>query len=122
MKELIEDKIYITLAQKYDELLLDYVLLSFDEEYWGIESHKKAVIEAISILNARERVGNSFLHPQFLVDEEKMCCMKYSTEDFFCDNNSSWETSENIRDVYKRQGIGNRDGETGIGNRCRERG
>lgn len=32
MKERNEDKIYTTLAQKYDELLLDYVLLSFDEE------------------------------------------------------------------------------------------
>lgn len=97
MKELLEDKIYTTLAQKYDELLLDYVLLSFDEDYCGTESHKKAVIEAISILNTRERVGNSLLHPQFFVDEEKMRCINYSTEDFFCDNNSSWITSENIR-------------------------
>lgn len=87
MKELIEDKIYTTLAQKYDELLLDYVLLSFDEEYCGIESHKKAVIESISILNARERVGNNLIRPRFFVKEERMHCMKYSTEDFFCDGN-----------------------------------
>lgn len=97
MKELNEDKIYTTLAQKYDELLLDYVLLSFDEEYCGIESHKKAVIESISILNARERVGNNMNHPQFFVNEERMYCMKYSAENFFCDSNNSWEISGNSR-------------------------
>ena len=32
MRELVEDKIYEILNNKYDELLLDYVLLSFDEE------------------------------------------------------------------------------------------
>lgn len=88
MKELIEDKIYTTLAQKYDELLLDYVLLSFDEEYCGMESHKRAVIKSISILNARERVGNNLVHPPLFVNEERMCCMKYSAEDFFCDSNT----------------------------------
>ena len=29
MRELVEDKIYEILNNKYDELLLDYVLLSF---------------------------------------------------------------------------------------------
>ena len=38
MRELVEDKIYEILAKTYDELLLDYVLLSFDEEYHGVES------------------------------------------------------------------------------------
>ncbi len=93
MKEIIDDSIYTTLAKKYDELLLDYVLLSFDEEYLGKDSHKKAVIEAISILNKRVRVGNNLNHPQFYIDEDKMLCTKYDIEDFFCDSNSSWENS-----------------------------
>lgn len=95
MKELIEDSIYTTLAKKYDELLLDYVLLSFDEEYCDIESHKKAVVAAISVLNTRVRVGNSLNHPQFYVDEDKMCCTKYSIEDFFYDGNGSQNKSGN---------------------------
>lgn len=95
MKELIEDSIYVMLAKKYDELLLDYVLLSFDEEYCGPEAHKKAVIEAISVLNTRVRVGNGVKHPHFYVDDDKMRCTKYSIEAFFCDSNSSWETSGN---------------------------
>ncbi|MBR5805391.1 MAG: hypothetical protein IKY30_01300 [Oscillospiraceae bacterium] len=97
MKELVEDNIYTTLAEKYDELLLDYVLISFDEEYCGKESHKRAVIEAISALNIRVRVGNSLNHPQFYVDEDKMYCTKCDIEDFFYDGNSSWETSGNTR-------------------------
>ncbi len=97
MKELIDDSIYVTLTKRYDELLLDYILLSFDEEYCGKESHKKAVIEAISVLNTRVRVGNSLKHPRFYVEEDKMCCTKYSIEDFFYDGNSSWEVSGNIK-------------------------
>ena len=31
MKELVGDKFYTTLSEKYNELLLDYVLLSWDE-------------------------------------------------------------------------------------------
>lgn len=98
MKELIEDSIYVTLAKKYNELLLDYVLLYFDGKYCGQDSHKEAVIEAISVLNTRLRVGNNFKHHHFYVDDNKMCCTKYSIEDFFSDDNSSWEeTSENTR-------------------------
>ena len=97
MRELIEDNIYKLLAEKYDELLLDYVLLSCDEEYHGEESHKKAVMEAIAVFNTRGRVGNSLKHPHFYVDEGKMCCKEYRVEDFFCDVNSSWKISGNTR-------------------------
>lgn len=93
MRELVEDDFYIMLAEKYDELLLDYVLLSFDEDYCGVQSHQNAVIEAISILNTRRRVGNSFEHPQFYVNKEKMHCNRYKIEHFFCDGNSSWVQS-----------------------------
>jgi hypothetical protein len=89
VRELIEDNIYTILANEYNELLLDYVLLSFNDEYCGQESHKKVVIEAILIFNTRKRVGNSLEHPYFYVDENKMCCVKYSVEDFFC-NSELW--------------------------------
>ena len=67
MRELVEDKIYEILTKKYDELLLDYVLLSFDEKYQRVESHKKAVKKAIDVFNNRVRVGNSLKHPHFYV-------------------------------------------------------
>lgn len=91
LKELIGDIIYERLSKRYDELLLDYVLLSCDEEYWGEETHQKAVIEAISVFNTRVRVGNCLKHPQFYVVKDKMCGSKYSNEDFFYDGNRSWE-------------------------------
>lgn len=89
MEELINDVIYEVLNKKYDELFLDYVVLSFDEKYCGIETHKNAVIKAISIFNTRERVGNSLKHPEFYVEENQMCGNKYSLEEFWCDSNSS---------------------------------
>ena len=92
MRELVEDNIYELLAQKYDKLLLDYVLLSFNEQYQGAESHKKAVMEAIAVFNMRVRVGNNLKHPHFYVDEDKMHCKRYRLEDFFCDSNSSWKS------------------------------
>lgn len=88
----MEDEIYTMLANEYRELLLDYVLLSFSGEYCGQKSHKKAVIEAISVFNTRGRVGNHFEHSHFYVDENKMYCMKYSIEDFFNDNDT-WENN-----------------------------
>ena len=97
MRELIEDKIYEILSKKYKELLLDYVLLSFDEKYQGVESHKKAVINAIDVLNNRVRVGNSLKHPDFYIDEEKMQGKEYRVDDFFCDSNSSWIISGNMK-------------------------
>lgn len=91
MNELISDAFYAALAKKYDELLLDYVILYFDEKYCGIESHKAAVVEAISILNTRVRVGNNLKHSKFYVNENKMYGVKYNREDFFNDADSSWE-------------------------------
>lgn len=53
------------------------MLLSFDEEYQGVKSHRKAIIKAIDVFNNRVRVGNSLKHPHFYVDEEKMYCKEY---------------------------------------------
>ena len=76
MQELINDKFYTVLKEKYNELLLDYVLLSFgencDEKYCDEKSHKIAVIKAIEILNARVRVGNNLKHHHFYIDEDKI--------------------------------------------------
>lgn len=81
MYELTED-IFYEYIKKYDKLWLDYVLLSADD---GEISHKKAVINAISVINSRERIGNQYYKksPEFYVDENKMICRKCSTENFF---------------------------------------
>lgn len=98
MKELMNDVIYKILEEKYDELLLDYVLLEADKEYQGELSHKEAVIETFAILNLRIRVGNSLKHPQFFVEEDKMHCIPCKAEDFFYEDNNGWKiSSENTR-------------------------
>ncbi|MBR1735442.1 MAG: hypothetical protein IJ736_00290 [Firmicutes bacterium] len=108
MQELINDKFYTVLKEKYNELLLDYVLLSFgencsgencDEKYCDEKSHKIAVIKAIEILNARVRVGNNLKHPHFYIDEDKMLCNQYSLEDFFykCDSNMEMIGERKVR-------------------------
>ena len=82
MREMTEDVFY-DYIKKYDKLLLDYVILSADDEYCGEISHKKAVATAILALNSRRRVGNMFNPPDFYVDETKMSCEKCDTENFF---------------------------------------
>lgn len=47
MKERIDDPIYEVL-RSYDHLLLDYMVLGFHDLYQGEQSHKEAVIEAIT--------------------------------------------------------------------------
>lgn len=81
MHELTDD-IFYEYIKKYDKLLLDYVLLSAEN---GEISHKKAVINAISVINSRERIGNCYYKksPEFYVDENKMICRKCSNENFF---------------------------------------
>lgn len=82
MKELTDD-IFYEYIKKYDKCLLDYVILSADEEYKGEISHKEAVITGIYAFNHRKRVGNRLNPPEFYVDESKMSCKKCSTENFF---------------------------------------
>ncbi len=90
MHELTEDKFYQILEQNYPELLLDYVLLSFEGAYLGKESHKKAVLEAIAVFNTRQRVGNRLNPPHFYAHEDNMHCIRYSIQDFFSDKESTW--------------------------------
>lgn len=96
MKELCNDKVYEILETKYRDLLLDYVLLSFEEEYQGEQSHKKAVTTAISVMNSRIRVGNNLKHSKFYVDEEKMSCIKCCIEEFFCEDSNGWQITSEI--------------------------
>lgn len=83
-KELLDDAFYKKMQERYSKCLLDYVLLDFDGEYFGAETHKDAVIVAFGVLNLRTRVGNSLNHPVFTIDFDKlMISEKCSAEDFF---------------------------------------
>ncbi len=44
MVELKEHKVYELLKNRYDECLIDYVILYDDTPYLGEESHKRAVV------------------------------------------------------------------------------
>lgn len=59
------------LDDTYNKILLDYVILLSEEDYKGVETHKKAVIEAFRILNTRPRIGNHY-NLKVTVEEEKM--------------------------------------------------
>ena len=90
MKELKDDIVYKILEEKYDELLLDYILLAADGEYKGEESHKEAVIEAIACMRGRTRVGNRYDFDPFTVEEDQMKCNKIDTGEFFFEGNNGW--------------------------------
>lgn len=61
MREIREHEAYELLKNKYERVYLDYVIMSTDMNYEGLETHKKAVIEAFDILNAR----NEYLHIEY---------------------------------------------------------
>lgn len=71
MQELKEHKAYKMLDEKYPQVVLDYVILLFEEEYKGYETHKRAVVEAFRIFNTRVIVGNRY-NPVITVVPEKM--------------------------------------------------
>ena len=80
MLELKEHKIYEMLKTTYNEIPLDYVILLLEEEYRGVETHKKAVIEAFRIFNTRTVVGNNY-NLKVMVEEEKMSATPCSMEE-----------------------------------------
>ncbi len=97
MKELVNDPIYKKLETDYDELLLDYILLEADGGYMGEESHKEAVIEAITCLGTRERVGNCYDRRVFTIEPDKMRWERIDVNDFFFEgNNGYWLSPEEI--------------------------
>lgn len=74
MTELTSHPVYRLLEEKYDECLLDFVVLQSDEPYEGEASHKRAVLEAFGLLNGRKRVSNHNMEYGFrvTVEPEKM--------------------------------------------------
>ncbi len=90
MKELTDDRVYKYLEEKYDELLLYYILLEANGAYAGEETHREAVIEAIACMGSRTRVGNSYDFDVFTVEKDKMRCQKVDVDDFFFEGNNGW--------------------------------
>lgn len=80
MKEIEDHKIYRMLKGKYEQVAIDYVLLSDDEDYEGLETHRKAVFEAFNIINARKAAWNGV--PISEPEAEKMQAVPVSMEEF----------------------------------------
>lgn len=53
MTEIKDHTAYELLDTEYERVCLDYVILSSEEKYEGLKTHKKAVIDAFHILNKR---------------------------------------------------------------------
>ncbi len=83
MRELTDDPICRILEEQYPDMLLDYVLLSDDGAPAGRDGHKAAVLEALKVLDTRERVGNLLRHPPITAEPEKMRCVAESPEALF---------------------------------------
>lgn len=77
MKELSEHIIYQLLEEKYSRIGCDYIILSAESDYNGLETHKKAVISALEILNFR------FASYELNIDvvEDKMQASRISVEE-----------------------------------------
>lgn len=60
MKEVSEHRIYRLLADKYERVEIDYVLLSVEEPYDGEETHKKAIPKALDIFRRRYGAEEGF--------------------------------------------------------------
>ncbi len=80
MLELKEHKIYEMLNNTYKDNPLDYVIFLLEEEYKGVETHKKAVIEAFNIFNTRTIVGNNY-NLKVTVEQKKMFASLCSIEE-----------------------------------------
>lgn len=53
MREIYNHRIYELLNGKYNRICCDYIVLSSEDEYKGIETHKSAVVSAFEILRTR---------------------------------------------------------------------
>ena len=95
MLELKEHKIYEMLKTTYNGIPLDYVILLADEEYRGVETHKKAVIEAFRIFNTRTVVGNNY-NLKVTVEEEKMSATLCSMDAISCSYDAWYPDVESV--------------------------
>ncbi len=89
MKELVDDPVYEVL-KSYNNLLLDYIVLGFNNIYQGEQSHKEAVIEAITTFGFREQVGNYYSPGPFSMDKAKMKCRKITVDEFFFEKSNGY--------------------------------
>lgn len=80
MREIEEHKAYELLKSKYEKVSIDYVIMSIDMDYEGLETHKKAIIEAFQILNNRN-TGESGENYKIALEEEKMKAMASSMDE-----------------------------------------
>ena len=83
MRERRDDPFYKALDTEFEELLLDYAILSIDDQYCGMDTHKAAVIKSLEAFHNRKRVGNRYWPPQYAIDENKMFATIESNSDFF---------------------------------------
>ncbi|MCQ2555687.1 MAG: hypothetical protein MJ171_08555 [Clostridia bacterium] len=90
MKEIKDHIAYELLKTEYERVSLDYVILSFEGEETGIETHKKAVIEAFEILNERF----SEFDYSVKVEPEKMSFEKCRIEELL-------SVSDELKEVVK---------------------
>ena len=81
MVEIKEHIIYDLLKTKYDRLGIDFVILSIDEDYEGLGTHKMAVLTAFNILNDR------FTEYDFSVDvrPDEMVARECSMDELLAD-------------------------------------
>ena len=68
MKEIENHRAYELLNSKYNNIALDYVIMSIEKDYEGVITHKKAVIEAFKILNAR---NTCFGYDEYTIELEE---------------------------------------------------
>lgn len=88
MTEVKNHKVYELLKNKFEEICLDYVILTSEEEYEGENTHRKAVIEAFQILNTRHVVGNHYNY-KINIETDKMRASRSSIEELLelpCDD------------------------------------
>lgn len=79
MREVSEHKAYQLLKETYHRVCLDYVILRADDPYQGLETHKKAVIEAFRILDQRFACDDCGID----INPDNMTAEKYDTHSLF---------------------------------------
>lgn len=79
MTEIKDHIAYKLLETKYERICLDYVILSLDGDYEGVQTHKRAVIEAFAILKKRFELDDCYLDMN--VDPDKMLSAESSIDE-----------------------------------------
>lgn len=96
MEELTEHKAYKMLKTTYSECLLDYIILLCDEEYFGEMTHKRAVIKAFEIINARHQGAGRYSYLS-IIAEEKMTASKCDMAVFLEEPESEYYKTKELK-------------------------